>query len=112
MFSDEQRLNLAKAKWRYSGADFSVSDPLFKLIAKRTNDPMRRFGFLISGKVGKAAVRNRSKRYLTECVRDHLEEFPEKFDYIFIAHPEIAKKTHEEICSSVDKILPKVSLLR
>ncbi len=110
MLSKKLRLNLAQARWRYSGADVQVSGNLFKLLGKRRAGNENRFGFLVSGKVGKAVVRNQAKRLLTECVQKKLGDFPVGFDYVFVAYPILAQKNYEEICSSLDKVLPKIPI--
>ena len=70
------------------------------------------FGFLVVGKLGKAAKRNQAKRYLTEAVGRNLESFPDGFDFVFIAYPNSLGVTYEKIRSSLDQVLPKISLLR
>jgi ribonuclease P protein component len=112
MLARELRLNLGSAGWRHSRADFTLSTPLFRLLVKKTAAPAKHFGFLVTGKIGKAATRNLARRHLAEAVKESLDQFPEMFDYIFIAYPSIAGKSHEEIRASLNKVLPKVSLLR
>jgi ribonuclease P protein component len=112
MLPKAQRLNLANAKWRYHATDFQASSPSFKVLAKKTNSPSKHFGFLVTGKIGKATVRNQIKRWLSQAVEDNLENFPEGFDFIFIAYPLKEEGSYEKFSTSLNQVLPKISLLR
>ncbi|OGY30037.1 MAG: ribonuclease P protein component [Candidatus Woykebacteria bacterium RIFCSPHIGHO2_12_FULL_45_10] len=111
MLPKSRRLNLARATWRYKAADFSLTTEYFKFLAKRKKGTSQ-IGFLIAGKLGKAVLRNRSRRLLTETVQQSLEAFPDNFDFIFIAYPRIIDADYEKIRTSLDQVLPKISLLR
>lgn len=50
----------------------------------REDSGATRFGFSISKKVGKAHIRNRLKRRLSEITRLHLAAFPNGYDIIII----------------------------
>ena len=111
MLARKLRLNIAEAKWRFRAADYQISAPSFKIIAKRTGK-VSRYGFLVTGKVGNAVTRNLMKRWLIETVGDKIASFPTGFDFIFIAYPKSTQGSYEEIRSSLDQVLPKISVLR
>ncbi len=70
-----------------------------------------RFGFVVTKKVGKAVVRNKIKRQLSEIVRLNLHLFNKKFNYIFVAKPSITQKSFNEIKESVFKMLQREKLI-
>ena len=111
MLATSLRLNLAKATWRFRKADFAASSPFFKILARRNKTERSRFGFLVSGKVGRAVKRNQIKRWLTECVAASLGGFPKGLDFVFIVYPN-DEVTHEKLCTSLNQVLPKISLFR
>ncbi|MDP2670923.1 MAG: ribonuclease P protein component [bacterium] len=111
MLPSEQRLNLAQAKWRYRYSDREFSTKLFKILVKKNKLAASRFGFLLTGKLGKASKRNLAKRRLTEAVQEKIGDLPSGFDFIFIGYPTIIESSYEEIRTSLHQVLPKISLL-
>lgn len=111
MLARKYRLNLATANWRYNRSDHQISSPNFKIVAKKNNSSISRFGFLVTGKVGKANKRNQLRRWLAESVGEKLQSFPVGFDFVFIAYPKEGV-SHEEIRSSLNQVLPKISIFR
>jgi ribonuclease P protein component len=74
--------------------------------------PFSRFGFIVSNKVSKRAVRrNRTKRLLRECVRLSWKEIYPGFDAVMIAKSDISDRKLEEVSMIVDKLLKKSGLL-
>lgn len=53
-----------------------------------------RAGFITSGRLGGAVVRNRVRRHLREIVRRHHQELREGFWFVLIARHEAAKASH------------------
>ena len=77
-----------------------------------SNLPFSRFGFIVSNKVSKRAVRrNRIKRLLRECVRLFWKEITPGFDAVMIAKLDISDRKLEEVNVTVDKLLKKSGLL-
>lgn len=72
---------------------------------KRENSGGNRIAFCISGRIGKAAARNRLKRLLREAYRTNEEKFKKCYDLIVIAHQPLKEKTFEE----VEQILMSIS---
>ncbi len=106
MLPKKFRLNLKKE--RFLKVDKQLSGTLFKVVLKeRQNGP--KVGFIVSGKVGKAASRNRVKRMLSEAVAKKLNKIPNDLCLIFIAFPRSAQATYEEINTNLDKILAKLT---
>ena len=71
----------------------------------------RRIGFSVSKKVGVAVVRNRTKRRLRETVRPLLPQLKSGL-YVFVARPNAAQLTFQELGSRVRYLLRKAECLR
>ena len=67
----------------------------------------KRVGFSVSKKVGVAVVRNRTKRRLRECVRPLLSQMRGGL-YVFVARPEAARCSFQELNARVAHLLAKV----
>jgi len=67
-----------------------------------------RFGFVVSGRVGKAVVRNRIKRRLKEIVRQ--EPVGDGWDAVFTARVKIAQAPFPEVRSAVQELLGRSRL--
>ena len=89
-----------------------VYTPLFKFIyhydEKAPETP--KIGFIVSGKVGKAAQRNKARRLLSQAVREKIKELPPQIEAIIIGNKGLDKATHEEVHDQVSKILSKVNI--
>lgn len=70
----------------------------------------KRVGFSVSKKVGVAVVRNRTKRRLRECVRPLLPQMRSGL-YVFVARPEAAQCSFQELERRVKQLLRKVEAL-
>lgn len=67
-----------------------------------------RFGLTVSRKVGNAVVRNRVKRHLREAIRHEcglLEEVPDAWDVVLIAHHSAATASGDELRRDVRRAL-------
>lgn len=71
----------------------------------------KRVGFSVSKKVGVAVVRNRTKRRLRECVRPLLPQMRSGL-YVFVARPEAAECSFQDLERRVKQLLRKVEALR
>jgi len=103
------RLKLPTA-WSKNNSDFQLRTDLFKVLVKNTdsNQPLK-VGFIISGKVGKANVRNRLRRTLSAFFYSQLDKLALSKEIILIVYPNAAQASNEEISININKILPKIS---
>ena|SRR3990167_10129929 len=108
MLPSRFRLKLPPS-WNRNYPDFKTSTALFKLIGKRVADQKgTRVGFIVSTKVGKATVRNRTRRKIEALLLDHLEKSRGQLEVIIIVYPTCAKSSHEELSSSLNQALSKI----
>lgn len=73
---------------------------------------VRRAGFSVSKKVGKAVVRNAVRRRLREAYRAFLPELPMGFDAVFVAKGPAATASYAELAASVKQALTRAELSR
>ena len=106
MLPKNHRLNLTKE--RFTKGDSQVSERYFKLLIKKGKAEGPRIGFIVSGKVGKAVVRNSVRRALSKAVEERVDTLPVGLYLIFIAYPQAASATWEELDNSVDKAFTKI----
>lgn len=87
-----------------------VSVGELSLIYIPTKLKISRFGFVVSKKVGKAHVRNKVKRQLSEIVRLNVNQFNANFNYIFVAKPEIVSLNYAAKQEKIFELLKKARL--
>lgn len=68
-------------------------------------------GFAVNKKVGHAVVRNRVKRRLRECFRRQIPALKNGF-YVFVARPEAANATSEQLDQAMRNLLKRHGLYR
>ena len=74
--------------------------------------PYPRFGFIVSNKVSKRAVRrNRTKRLLREAVQAAWPHIKPGIDAVIIARSDLSEKELGEVKTAVDILLKKSGLL-
>lgn len=84
----------------YQSKSFGVS------VYNRKDESDSRFGFIISTKISKSAVkRNKIKRILSEIVRQNLSKIKRGQDTVFLIKPSIVRLTKKEIENEVAKII-------
>jgi len=66
-----------------------------------------RVGITVSGRVGKAVVRNRVRRRLREVLRARRERLPEGHDLLLIARPASAQATWPDLNQALDLLLAR-----
>ena len=83
----------------------SWAHPLLILRALPSDQELSRFGFLVSGRIGKAVERNKVKRRLREIVRR--EPVKNGWDVVFIARSAIVQATFQEMQAAVRDLLQR-----
>ena len=106
MLPKTNRLNLTKE--RFIRGDAQVSERYFKLVVKKGMAGGPKVGFIVSSKVGKAVVRNKVRRTLSESVQRNLLSISKDNHLIFIAFPQASSAKKDEIEISVKKALSKI----
>jgi len=86
-----------------------ASDLLVLYVLDKSNDFQA--GFSISKKIGKAVVRNKIKRRLSEIIRLTLENFRD-CKIVLIARKPITDKSYKEIEVSLQRLLKKAGLYK
>src|SRR3989338_6017613 len=91
----------------------SYTSPLFTLKVSKNGFLYNRYGFVVSKKIDKRAVkRNRTKRIISMCIEKNLGIIQSGFDMLFIVKQEIIQKDQQEICFSVLHVLKKEDYLK
>jgi ribonuclease P protein component len=88
------------------------NDPLLVLRTLPNDVGHDRFGFVVSGKVGGAVVRNRVRRRLQEIVRAGQDRGPDPqgYDIVISAKVPAAEATFQELESAVRRLYVKAGL--
>lgn len=69
-------------------------------------------GFSVTKKVGKAVVRNRTKRRLKEAVLKYQNNIASMHTLIFVAKPEIVDESFLNLVAEVESLLKKTNLYK
>ncbi len=86
--------------------------PYFVLYAMRTNSPVNRIGFTVSKKIGKAVVRNRARRRMSEAFRLSEPRIKQGYYMVMVARQAVLKADFNEICRSLEGVLEKAALVQ
>lgn len=81
------------------------------LNARPNNLPNSRYGFVVSGRVGKAVVRNTVKRRLREAIRGRLPALAGGYDVVLIAHAPAAQASYQELAAETESLLKRAGIL-
>lgn len=103
-----------------SNADFgrvrqqgrTLAHPLLILSYAPNNSEYSRFGFVVGGRLGKAATRNRIKRRMREAVRTRLQkqEIARGWDIVFIARHPIVTASYQQVDEAIGLLLRRANL--
>jgi ribonuclease P protein component len=112
MLSKQHRLPLRTDLVQVKKRGKLFQGKLFSLLVRERNDSQpSRFGFIISAKIHKRAVRrNRAHRLLTEAIRPLLPKIKPGFDSVFLVKRKIIGKELSEIKESTERIFKKANL--
>ena len=82
---------------------------LYKLV---NDEKLSRFGITVSGKVGKAVVRNKIKRRLKEIIRLCPKPLKEGYDIVILARKPASEADYASLEKSVMRLLAKADMLK
>jgi ribonuclease P protein component len=81
--------------------------PLLVMYVAPNELGLTRIGITVSGRVGKAVVRNRVRRRLREALTLRLARLPYDSDVVVAARPASANATWTELCAAIDNVLSR-----
>jgi ribonuclease P protein component len=90
----------------------SLANNLVVLYVLNKKECQRRIGFSVSKKVGKAVVRNRTKRILKEIYRKNKDRLISKVDLVIIARRKINQASYHEIKVAVLDVFKRSKVLK
>ncbi len=90
-----------------SAAPRAWSSPLLVAYVAQNDLGIPRFGIVVSGRVGKAVVRNKVRRRLREAVRARLAHVLPNVDVVLIARPQAAAATWADLNIALDQLLKR-----
>jgi len=109
MLPEKFRLNIGKNNYRNWTGKTEIYTPLFKVIYRKCPSSTDiKVGFIVTGKVGKAARRNQIRRWLAEAVKNRIERFPKGTEAVFLFSRAKEDINYETTTDWVDKILSKI----
>jgi ribonuclease P protein component len=72
--------------------------------------PHNRYGFIISKRLGKAALRNHLRRQLQACIRALNDQILPGYDMVFIARQAILSLDYQGLCALVIRLFRQAGL--
>lgn len=88
-----------------------LSDEFLSIIYLPVKAKNFKVGYSVSKKVGKAVVRNKTKRRLKECVLSYSDKICNSYYIVFVPKPKIVELSFLEIKQEVYKLLSMAKLL-
>jgi ribonuclease P protein component len=83
------------------------SHPLLVMYVAANELGCTRVGITVSGRVGKAVVRNRVRRRLREALAARFDRLPPAADVVVAARPASAAASWSELCAALDSVLAR-----
>ena len=90
----------------------SAVNPCLALYCRKNNFPRSRLGITVGVKVGKAVVRNRTRRRIREAYRIHEDRFLPGYDLVVVARVRAGHSRYREVERSLLSLADKLGLLR
>jgi ribonuclease P protein component len=84
--------------------------PLLVLHVAPNDLDRTRVGITVSGRVGKAVVRNKVRRRLREALRARLSQLATGKDVLVTARPASALASWQDLCSALDSVLKRAGM--
>lgn len=72
--------------------------------------PYSRFGFSVSKRIGKAVVRNRTRRRMREAIRLRYARIACGWDVVFIARVPSAEATYQQLAQACERALQRARI--
>ena len=90
----------------------SAVNPCLALYCRKNNLGYTRLGITVGVKLGKAVVRNRTRRRIREAYRIHEDRFLPGYDLVVVARVKAGHSRYREIERSLLSLAGKLGLLR
>ena len=90
----------------------SAVNPCLALYCRKNNLGYTRLGITVGVKLGKAVVRNRTRRRIREAYRLHEDRFLPGYDLVMVARVKAGHSRYREIERSLLSLAGKLGLLR
>ena len=90
----------------------SAVNPCLALYCRKNNLGYTRLGITVGVKLGKAVVRNRTRRRIREAYRLHEDRFLPGYDLVVVARVKAGHSRYREIERSLLSLAGKLGLLR
>ena len=90
----------------------SAVNPCLALYCRKNNLGYTRLGITVGVKLGKAVVRNRTRRRIREAYRLHEDRFCPGYDIVVVARVRAAHSRYRELERSLLSLSDKLGLLR
>jgi ribonuclease P protein component len=84
--------------------------PLLVVYAVPNDLGHSRVGITVSGRVGKAVVRNRIRRRVREAMRARLPRLQSGYDIVIVMRPPSAQASWPDLCLALDTVLGRANL--
>ena len=97
---------------RLYGRGKSAVNPCLALYCRKNNLGYTRLGITVGVKLGKAVVRNRTRRRIREAYRLHEDRFLPGYDLVVVARVKAGHSHYREIERSLLSLAGKLGLLR
>ena len=97
---------------RLYGRGKSAVNPCLALYCRRNNLGYSRLGLTVGVKLGKAVVRNRTRRRIREAYRLHERQFLPGYDLVVVARVKAGHSRYREIERSLLSLADRLGLLR
>ena len=97
---------------RLYGRGKSAVNPCLALYCRRNNLGYSRLGLTVGVKLGKAVVRNRTRRRIREAYRIHEGRFVLGYDIVVVARVKAAFAPYREIERSLLRAMDRLGLLK